>query len=93
MPLDLPARLDAELCVQVGQRFVHEEGRRLADDGSTDRNPLTLAARERPRLPLQQRLEIEDPGRIVARGAGSPPSGIFFSLRAKAMLSSTVRCG
>ena len=39
---DLGAGLNAQFCVQVGQRFVEEEDLRLAHDGASDRHTLAL---------------------------------------------------
>ena len=63
--LDVGAHLDAELGVEVRQRLVHQERLRLAHDRAAHRDALPLAARERPRLPLQERLEVEDAGRLL----------------------------
>ena len=43
--LDFLAHLDAHLGVEVGERFVEEEGRRLADDGAADGDALALDRR------------------------------------------------
>ena len=45
-PLELGAHLDAQLGVQVRQRFVEEEALRIAYDGPADRDALALAARK-----------------------------------------------
>ena len=63
-PADLGAHLHAELGVEVGERLVHQERRRLAHDRAAHRDPLPLAARERLRLALEVRLEIEDARRV-----------------------------
>ena len=64
-PGDLGAGLDAELRVEVRQRLVHQEHRRLADDRPAERDALALAARQLLRLAVEQLLEAEDPGRVV----------------------------
>jgi hypothetical protein len=43
---DLGAHLNAQLGVEVRQRLVHEERRRVAHDGAPHRHALALAARE-----------------------------------------------
>ena len=43
---DLGARLDAQLGVEVRQRLVHQDQRRLDDDRARDRDALLLAAGE-----------------------------------------------
>ena len=45
-PADLGAGLDPQLRVEVRQRLVHQDQRRLDDDGARDRHPLLLAAGE-----------------------------------------------
>ena len=59
-PRDLRAHLDAELRVEVREGLVHEERLRLADDRAAHRDALALAAGERARLALEERLEVED---------------------------------
>ena len=49
----LRAHLVAELGVEVGQGFVHEEDLRLADDGAADGDTLALAAGEGLRLAVE----------------------------------------
>ena len=63
--LDLEAHLHAELGVEVRQRLVEQEHRRLAHDRPAHRDALALPARELPRPPLEQRLELEDVGRAL----------------------------
>ena len=41
---DLGAGLHAQLRIEVGERLVHQERLRLADDRSTHRDPLPLTA-------------------------------------------------
>ncbi len=65
--LDLEAHLHAQLRVEVRQRLVEQEHRRLAHDRAAHRDALALAARELPRLARKQRLELEDVGGAVRR--------------------------
>ncbi len=62
---DLGARLDAQLRVEVRERLVHEEGLRVAHDRAAHGDALTLAAGERTRLAVEQRLEVEDARRVL----------------------------
>ena len=57
---DLGARLDAQLRVEVRERLVHQERLRVAHDRAAHGDALALAARERARLAVEQRLEVED---------------------------------
>ncbi len=59
---DLCAGLDAQLGVQVGQRLVHEEDLRLADDRAAHRHTLALATGEVLRLAVEELGEVEDLG-------------------------------
>ena len=61
---DLGAHLPAELGVEVRQRLVHEERRRLAHDRSAHRHPLALAPGQHPRLAVEELGEPEDVGRV-----------------------------
>ncbi len=60
----LHPHLDAELGVEVRERLVEKKDAGLAHDGAPDRHPLALAARELPRPPRQQRLDLQHPGRL-----------------------------
>ena len=65
----LQPHLHAQGCVQVGQRLVEQEHRRLAHDGAADRHALALAARQltRTRLPQMRDPEpVEQVARIAA---------------------------
>jgi len=62
--LQLHPHLDAELGVQVRERLVEEEDLGVADDGAADRHALALAARELPRLPLEQLLDPQQSCRL-----------------------------
>ena len=90
---DLGAHLDAELRVEVRERLVHEERLRVADDRAAHRDPLPLAARERPRLLLQRVGEAEDDARPPGRAGRSRPSGTPRILSAKPMFLSAFMCG
>ncbi len=58
---DLDAHLHAQRRVEVGERFVEQEGRRLAHDGAADRDALALTARELTGLAFEIVGEVEDP--------------------------------
>ena len=52
---DFRACLHAHLCIEVGERFVHEEGARLPDHGAGKGHALTLTAGKRGRLAVLER--------------------------------------
>ena len=58
-PTELCAKRHSELCIEVGQRLVHEEGLRLADHRSTHGNSLALPTREDSGLTIEQGTEAE----------------------------------
>jgi len=62
---DLGAGLHPQLGVEVRQRLVEQEDRRLAHDRAADRDPLALAAGELLRLALQVLGDAEDVGRLL----------------------------
>ena len=89
---DLRTGLHTELCIEVGERLIHEEDLRLANDCTAHGDALALATGESLRLAVEELGEIEDLGgllnalaNLVLRGAGD--------LQAKPMLSATVMCG
>ena len=90
---DVGARLHAHLRVQVGQRLVHAEHLRAADDRPAHGDALTLTTGERLRLALEELGQAEDLGGLLRRASRAPRPGTFAILRAKAMLSATVMCG
>ena len=57
--LDLDAGLATQLGIQVGERLVEEEERRLAHQGAGNGQPLLLSAREGARPARQQFLEAD----------------------------------
>ena len=63
-PHDLRARLHAQRRVEVRERLVHQERRRLAHDRAPERDALALAARELLRLALEQVAHLEDLRRV-----------------------------
>jgi hypothetical protein len=70
---DLGAGLHAELGVEVGQGFVHEEALRLADDRPAHRDALSLPAGERLGLAVEVRGEVEDLGGVLDAAADVGP--------------------
>ena len=58
------AHRDAQLGVEVGERLVHQEGRRLADHRAAHRDALALAAGEERGATLEQRLQAERRGDV-----------------------------
>jgi autonomous glycyl radical cofactor GrcA len=69
---EVRAHLDPQLGVEVGQRLVHQERRRLAHDRAAQRHALALATAQRARAPREQVLDPEPPGdradAVAARG-------------------------
>ena len=59
-PRHLGAHLDAQLGVEVRERLVHQERRRVAHDRAAHGHALALAARELRRLAVEVGLEVED---------------------------------
>ena len=59
---DLGAHLVAELGVEVGQRLVHQEDLRAADDGAADGDTLPLAAGQGLGLTVEVLRDVEDLG-------------------------------
>jgi hypothetical protein len=64
---DLASGLDPQFRVEVGQRLVHQEDLRGADDRAAHRHPLALTTGERLGLAVEILLEVEDLG-----GLGDP---------------------
>ena len=62
---DLAAHGGTELCVQVGQRLVKEEDRRITDHGAAQSDTLTLTAGQSLGLTLKQMLQVKDLGGFV----------------------------
>ena len=62
---ELSPHLYAQGRVQIRERLVHQEHLRLADQGATERDPLSLASRELGRPPVEQSDDIER-GRDIA---------------------------
>jgi len=62
---DFGTHLHAELGVQVGQRFVHEEDLGFTHDGAAKGDALTLAAGQSRGFPIQQILDAKDAGGFV----------------------------
>ena len=62
---DLDAHLHAQLGVEVRERLVEQEDLGLAHDGAAHGDALALAARERPRLAVEEALDGEDARRLA----------------------------
>lgn len=59
-PLNFEAHLHAQLGVEIRQRFVEQEHRRLADNRAAHCNALPLTTRQFARLAFEQMFEFED---------------------------------
>ena len=66
-PLDLHPHLDAQLGVEIGERFVEQEQQRIAHQSAAHRHALALAAGQLRRLATEQRLDLQQPGHICQR--------------------------
>ena len=89
---ELAAHAGPELRVEVGERLVHQERARLADQRAAHRDPLALAAGERGGLAVHQ---LAQPEHAAIRSTRSAISA-FGTLRRrspKARFSRTVLCG
>lgn len=64
-PGDLGAHPHPETGVEVGQRFVHQKGLRVADDRAAHRDALPLAAREMGGSAVQVCGQVENPRRLL----------------------------
>ena len=71
-PLDLTASRHPELGVEVRERLVHQEYRRLADDRPRQGDALALPARELPGAPVEQVVDLERPRHLF----DAPPSRV-----------------
>ena len=91
--LQLDAHLHAQLRVEVRQRLVEQEHRRLAHDRAAHRDALALAAGERARLAVEERAELEDLRRALARARRCRRAPCRRILRPYAMFSRTDMCG
>ena len=59
-PLDLDARLVAQLGIEVGKRLVEQEHLRFAHDGAADGDALALAARQLRGPPVDVGVEFQN---------------------------------
>ena len=67
-PRDLRAHLHAQLRVQVRERLVHQERRRIAHDRAAHRDALALAAGQVRGLAVEVVLQLEDLRRLLDLG-------------------------
>src|SRR5699024_2017167 len=58
---DLNTHLDSQFCIQVGERLVHQEYLRVADDGTSHGNTLSLTTGKSLRFTVEQFLKVKDP--------------------------------
>ena len=62
---NLNTHLSSQLCIQVGQRLVHQEYLGAADNGASHGNTLSLAAGKSLWLTVQQMLQVENLGCVM----------------------------
>ena len=60
--LDLGAHGNAQLGIEIGQRLVEQKHLRIAHDRAPHRDALALAARQLPRIALEQTAQRENVG-------------------------------
>ena len=77
--LEFGAKRFAQLCVEVGQRFVHQEDARLTHDCPADRDSLHLAAGQTVGLSIEEMFHAHD-----GRCAGDPFGDLRLSKSARA---------
>ncbi len=85
--LDLGAHGDAQLGIEVGERFVEKEDLRIAHDRPAHGDALALAAGELARIAVEKLGEAENLGSRARRAGRCPAFGEPFSISEKAMLS------
>ena len=90
---ELDPHLHPELGVEVRERLVEEENAGLADDGTADGDALALAARELRRLPVEERLDLEDARHVGDALADHRLRACPSCARPKPRLLRTVMCG
>jgi hypothetical protein len=61
--LELAARLQAKLRIEIRERLVHQIHGRIANDGASERHALLLTAGELRGTPAEKRIERDAPGR------------------------------
>ena len=59
-PTDLKAHLEAELRIEIRERLVHEDERRLGDDRPRERDALLLAARQLSGIATSEAAELDE---------------------------------
>ena len=57
---DFGTHLRAQLGIEIGQRLVKQEYRRISHHRAAERDTLTLTARKRLRLAVQQVLDVQN---------------------------------
>ena len=62
---DLRTHLVTQLCIEVGQRLVHQQNLRITHDGAADGDTLTLTAGQRLRLAVEVFGDAENLGGLV----------------------------
>ena len=90
---DVGAHLHAQLRVEVGERLVHQEHARLADDRAAHRHALALAAGQLPGLALEERRQLEQLGDLAHARARARALGTLAIRSGNAMFAATVRYG
>src|SRR5512143_3832599 len=63
--LNLAAGLDAQCCIEIGERLIKEENGWLTDDGAANCHALLLAPREFTGQAVEKLLELEHIGHFA----------------------------
>ncbi len=89
---DLGAHGHAQLSIQVGQRFVHQEDLGFTHDGAAQSDALTLAAGQSLRLTVQQVVNAQNAGSFFHAALDFILGGLA-QLQAEGHVVNTVMCG
>ena len=90
---DLAAHRDAQLRVEIAQRFVHQDDRAVRHDAARERDALLLAARQLRRAAFGERAEADQRQHSVTRACDRCLSRPSRARSGQATFWNTVICG